>query len=136
MARTEWSPALQIGIVAIDEQHHKLIDLLNEVQRLAAESATSFQEVDDIFNELERYIAAHFRDEEALMVRISYEFLRQHQQEHADFARQFAEHRQGFSHGSTDVQALYEWLLRWFLTHIAGSDSLIAMFITRHAIVV
>jgi hemerythrin len=134
MVRTEWTPALQIGIAEIDEQHHKLIDLLNELQRLATEKTISFQDVDDVFDQLERYIATHFRDEEALMVRISYEFLAQHKQEHADLARQLAQHRKAFSQGALEVQAFYEWLLRWLMKHIAGSDSLIALFLKRQAI--
>jgi len=136
MARTEWSPGLQIGIAAIDEQHHKLLDLLNEVQRLAAEGNSSFEEIDDIFEALEAYIASHFRDEEALMERIGYEFLAQHREEHRDLARQVAENREAYSRGTMNAQDLYEWLLRWLLKHIAGSDSLIPMFVARHGLTV
>lgn len=134
MVRTEWTPALQIGIAEIDEQHHRLVDLLNEVQRLAADSKATFQDVDDVFVQLEHYIASHFRDEEALMARVGYEFLMQHKQEHADLARQLVQHRKAFSQGGLAVQDFYEWLLRWLMKHIAGSDSLIAMFLSRHAI--
>jgi hemerythrin len=134
MVRTEWTPALKIGIAEIDDQHRKLVDLLNEMQQLAADSNTTFQEVDDVFDQLELYIATHFRDEEALMVRIDYEFLVQHKQEHADLARQLVRHRKAFSQGGLKIQDFYEWFLRWFMKHIAGSDSLIAMFMSRNGI--
>jgi hemerythrin len=123
---TEWSSALAIGIPEIDAQHQELLTLLNEVEQQAAQESPCFQAIDDVFDQLEAYIATHFRDEEALMARIGFEFLAEHCAEHRLLARQVTEFRQAFSTGEVGVHFLHEWLIRWLITHIAGSDTLIA----------
>lgn len=134
MAKTEWSTALEIGIPTIDKQHKKLLELLNEVASLASCASVSFHDVDDVFDELERYIAAHFLDEEALMESIDFEFLPEHQKEHHLLTQQVFEHRRAFSNGTMDIQSLYEWMLKWLIKHIAGSDSLIASAMSKNIV--
>lgn len=129
---TEWSSALSIGIPEIDAQHQTLLELLNEVEREASRESASFDVIDDVFERLESYIATHFRDEEALMESIGYEFLAQHRQQHRDLTAQVHEFRRDFSTGQIEVRFLHSWLLRWLVSHIAGSDTLIASSLQKH----
>ena len=132
---TEWTRSLEIGVPVIDAQHRNLLRLLNELGGVVQSDAQGdFHVVDDVFNELELYIRDHFRDEEELMQRIGYEFNEQHRKEHRELSEQVTQYRSLFSGGKIGPREMHEWLLRWLLTHIAGSDTLIADFMRRRGI--
>ena len=60
-----WNENFATGINAIDEQHKRLINLLNIlVSHLAFQSEAP--EVEQVFNELKKYVAQHFATEEKI----------------------------------------------------------------------
>ena len=60
-----WNENFSTGIAVIDEQHRKLIELLNVlVSHLTFQSEAP--EVDKIIKELKDYVAVHFATEEAI----------------------------------------------------------------------
>ena len=65
-----WDQNFVTGLPEVDEQHHALVDLFNELSRSLFLSDASREVVlNDTFDRLVAYTQYHFRDEEALMPR-------------------------------------------------------------------
>jgi hypothetical protein len=68
----DWSHDLSVGVKEIDEQHMKLIDLVNEMHEAITEHRAS-EVTMRILNELIVYTQTHFQTEDALMNILEYE---------------------------------------------------------------
>lgn len=130
MTLLQWTPQLEIDVPEIDEQHCNLVGLLNEMYRIAS-TGEGHDTLGDIFEELELYTLNHFRDEEALMHKLGYEFLVEHQAEHQALAVQVLAHRRAYEEGEGEVTEVLEFLKRWLLTHLAGPDRHIGDFMRQ-----
>ena len=87
MGGIKWSKELELGIPEIDEQHKKLIDLINLFYTEPEES----KKVERFLTELEDYINYHFSYEEAFMEKIGFPELPTHRKAHSMFKKIFAE---------------------------------------------
>ena len=122
MALVEWTPALEIGVAEIDYQHRNLVSMLNALQH-AIETGEAREHLAEILEELDLYVTNHFATEERVMDRIHYEHATQHRAEHQRLAETVQQHRMAFARGEGAANELLEFLIRWLLQHIAGSDS-------------
>ena len=66
MTYFEWKPDYETGIAGIDYEHHRLVQLLNDVHRLIADGAAP-SEISDTLAELHTIAAAHFALEERVL---------------------------------------------------------------------
>ncbi len=117
-----WDPSLSVGIVAIDEDHKKLLTLINNLQTAvyyptcdACERAT--------LKELVDYTKYHFEREEALLTQHNYPEFEAHKREHeAMIARvgQFLDAYEKDREGT--VEKMAGFLKTWLIDHIAGTD--------------
>lgn len=121
MAFVEWNAALEIGVAEIDYQHRNLVSMLNALQH-AIESGEAREHLAEILEELDLYVINHFATEERVMDRIHYEHAPQHRAEHQQLAETVHQHRLAFARGEGSADELQQFLIRWLLQHIAGSD--------------
>lgn len=133
MESFRWNSCFVTGLDTVDEQHHKLVDVINQFGDLLmqAQGATA-DEVERVFGELASYAEFHFSDEEAMMssAQIDARFLEQHRHEHASFLRDLADMHAGMSHGSReDASALLSFLTNWLAYHILGTDQVMARLV-------
>lgn len=133
MTLLEWTPQLEIDLAMIDDQHRNLVGLLNETYRIAITGDTG-QALADVFEELELYTLNHFREEEALMRRLDYEFLAVHQEEHRQLAAQVVAYRDAYESGEGDILGLLEFMKAWLITHLAGADRHIGDFMRQRGL--
>lgn len=128
-----WNSCFVTGLETVDEQHHKLVDVINQFGELLmqAQGATA-DEIERVFGELASYAEFHFSDEEEMMARekIDPRFLEQHRHEHSSFLRDLADMHAGMSHGSReDASALLSFLTNWLAYHILGTDQVMARLV-------
>lgn len=121
----EWNETLETGIQAIDEQHKKLVSLLNELYLLSNNSNKKEKEelYKKFLEELEDYINYHFTFEENFMKEIGYPEFEAHKKVHETFKKTFLEKKQKYLEG--DLNALREILaftLSWIYLHISRTD--------------
>lgn len=115
-----WSPSIEFGIPEIDNQHRALFEL-----------AASFRgQGDDIrvmkaLNILCDYANVHLRDEEELLVKISYPDIEAHRQAHLEFRKMLRDLLQEARHLTLDqVASRVEALINgWFYNHIRHVDT-------------
>lgn len=112
-----------LGIESIDQQHFKLIDIINRLSE-SISSGKSHGDVFSIIQELMQYAEKHFAYEEAYFVKCGYDETVPHEQEH----RMFIEDVQNFRDRSQETDGnlvaveLLGFLEGWLLHHILVSD--------------
>lgn len=77
----EWSESFSVKIPSIDEQHKKLIELVNEFHQ-AIQEKKSDQIIEKTFNELVKFANYHFEYEEHLFQSYGYPDAQAHELEH------------------------------------------------------
>lgn len=130
-----WSSRFVTGLELVDEQHHRLLDLINTFGELCANHATVPREqLGAIDAELAAYAATHFADEERLMSEegLDPRFLAMHQRLHGQFLRDVQHMRAaGFIDSPETARSLLKFLLHWLAFHILGSDMQAARQVER-----
>lgn len=126
-----WNENLDTGIAIIDEQHKKLVSLLN---RLAAALARGNPvETNDIFTELTHYAEFHFETEEAIWLEHFGDdsWLSSHQLSHSSFLPKVIELKNREKNKSQNeiIESIILFLIRWLAFHILDSDKRVALLI-------
>lgn len=128
MEAFRWDPCFLTGLPTVDEQHHYLVNLINQFgQALMRAQGASAEEVDALSQELQRYADYHFQDEEALMVSsgVYASHVAHHRKEHAQFLQSVVQMQpRGSLINHKDAQALLNFLSNWLAYHILGTDVL------------
>ena len=62
----EWNEGLSLGVKAIDNDHKKLLDIINKLT-LAINNDESYKYIESVFDDLEKYALEHFTREEQLL---------------------------------------------------------------------
>ena len=120
-----WDDNFCTGLTTVDQQHRRLVDLLNQV---ATELAYSVDEIDlnALFKELIAYTELHFEAEEAIWQRVfgSDPVVQAHSEEHAGFFERVQQMIAG-SPGQSKAEVAEEvlgFLTQWLIAHVLASD--------------
>lgn len=120
-----------IGVPEIDEEHRTLFELISKTDSALKTGEGSITEALTLLNELKQYAKNHFAHEEAYMEKIQDAELPRQKKEHALFIDKINTY--SFS-DVTDESAkpimldLLEYLSKWLMSHILGSDMMIGYF--------
>ena len=125
-----WSQQFETGLPRVDEQHHRLVDLINEFGSLVTQSAkVPPEEVERVFAELAAYAQFHFSEEESMMVEVGLkpDYIAYHHRQHADFLQDLTRiHTRLRSDDPQDPHRLLRILIHWLAYHILGIDQAMA----------
>ena len=124
-----WNKNFEVGIAQIDEQHRRLIELLN---RLASHLAygTAAPTIDRLIGELQAYVDYHFSAEETIWRKhFSGDlWLERHEASHGDFIaeveRLYANNAQ--KPYAVVVEEIVKFLSHWLTYHILEADKRMA----------
>lgn len=124
-----WNENFDTGIALIDEQHRKLVDLLNLLVRHIAHQSSAVQ-LDAIFDEIKDYVAFHFTSEEGIW-KDYFEgdtWERWHKQSHIDFVAEVGliEARVSDKPKDETLLEIVKTLTHWLARHILDSDKRMA----------
>lgn len=119
--RIVWSQEYELGIVVIDRQHRRIVDLINDLDRLVG-LPDARQGVERVLYDLVDYTESHFDFEEALMERAGYPELDGHHHLHRQFTFHLEALRQRHLAGEDVVEPLLRMLEKWLLNHILEED--------------
>jgi hemerythrin-like metal-binding protein len=120
---TSWRREFDTGIRAIDADHRKLVDMLNEVQE-SVDREDSAGKLRQVVRELADYVKVHFDREEQMLEACAYPKLEQHIELHLDFAQRV----RGLldydfkASGKTQANELTAFLTGWLIDHILQED--------------
>ncbi|HPG24436.1 MAG: hemerythrin family protein [Spirochaetaceae bacterium] len=116
-----WSDAFDVGVDKMNEEHQRLIDLMNRLHDLY-EGDASRSEQKKTFDELAKYTVKHFADEEAYMESIEWPGLVTHRHIHAKLLDDLGTHKAAFDKGGELSSKLFSFLKIWLKAHIQGID--------------
>jgi hemerythrin-like metal-binding protein/PAS domain S-box-containing protein len=119
-----WSDEYNIGYVQVDKQHQRLVSMLNRLDASISEGAETAA-IAGLLSELKSYTEYHFSTEEQLMRdgAGNAEHVRTHLQQHRAFERSLEQMIRVYNEsGSVVAGSLLEFLVRWLMSHILGSD--------------
>jgi len=125
----EWKREYSVNIREIDDQHKKLIDMLNELFE-AMHKGDSKILVRPVLEQMVDYAKSHFATEEKYFEQYDYPEVLAHVSEHKDFIahvnkfiRDYKADKVGLS---LDVMT---FLKQWLASHILGSDKRYSSFL-------
>ena len=117
-----WDDSIQFGIDTIDRQHHRLVDLINNLHG-AMRRRSGKTVMGPILEALAEYTVRHFEEEEQLMAKADFTELAGHKRLHEKLVGQVMEFKNQFESGSTTVTMdLMNFLSDWLVNHIKGVD--------------
>lgn len=122
MAFYEWQDSFSVGSKEMDEQHKKLIAILNHLHD-AMKAGKAAKEIGLIVDEMVDYTKFHFSAEEKLMADKQYIGLGSQKAEHAAFVKKAQEFQNEISSGKLSVSIdVLNFLKDWLTNHILIID--------------
>jgi hemerythrin len=118
----EWDDKYSVGISIIDNEHKKLIGIINKAIVLEQNSC-NLKEITGVLNEMNKYALTHFADEEAYMVQFNYPDYEQHRKEHQGFSIETMAFLDSATEGDCQLACkILEHLKNWLAHHVQGTD--------------
>ncbi|HAF43517.1 MAG TPA: histidine kinase, partial [Gallionellaceae bacterium] len=123
-----WDNKFNTGVAVVDEQHHRLVDLINQLGAISAKQST-LDELGGILTELANYTVYHFKTEEDLMKQLKIDAAHQlaHLKAHKHFTEQVGVAAKilmgGGDVNNQIVVPLLKYLTNWLVQHILGADT-------------
>ena len=118
----EWKDDYSVGIDSIDQQHKKLLNLINQLQT-AVDYSTGEQFEREALDELVDYTKTHFTYEEGLMRDNDYPDFEPHKAQHEKMFEKVREVLAEYEQDQDTAMAnAAEYLKDWLINHINGTD--------------
>lgn len=122
MSCIQWNDSYNIGVKQVDEQHTRLIGIMNTLCD-ALDNGKGNEIIGDIIREMSDYAGSHFRLEEGYFDTFHYEKTEEHKAQHQTFIQKVESLKK-------DVEAKKEGVLldavvflgEWFTNHVLKFD--------------
>ena len=128
---SSWNDSLLIGVTLIDEQHHELVNKLDEFAD-ACGHGEGRAEVGQALKFTVTYIKEHFKDEEELQALYVYPDMAAHKKLHEKFVQDAIDLVQELKTAGPSAELadkVRRTLVGWFLMHIRNEDKKLAAHI-------
>jgi hemerythrin len=134
MALITWNDSLSVNVAEMDQQHKKLVALINELND-AMSVGKGKDVLEKIVNDLATYITVHFRAEEKYFAQFRYPDTFNHRIEHVAFAKKVADFKDGFEAGRLPLSVeVMKFLSDWLRKHIMGTDRKYSQFFNENGL--
>jgi hemerythrin len=122
MALITWNDTLSVNVAEIDQQHQKLIAMINELND-AMKLGKGKDVLGKIVNSLISYTAIHFKTEENYFAQFGYPDTEDHKKEHVAFVQKVIAFKEGFEKKEISLTIeVMGFLSDWLKNHIMGTD--------------
>ena len=117
-----WDESLSVGIDVIDEHHHYLFDLINDLYDVVINKLGA-REVARLIKSLDAYAKVHFRAEEKMMTHYGFEGIKRQQHQHHAFEEKIREFYEELHANPLVAQFdVLSYLRNWLVKHILVED--------------
>ncbi|ACL16435.1 hemerythrin-like metal-binding protein [Methanosphaerula palustris E1-9c] len=118
----DWTDDLSVGVTEIDNQHKRLIELINKLHD-AMKAGQGKQMLETTLQELAAYTVYHFQAEEKYMVEYNYPRYHAHKIEHDAFVKKVTDFQKDFVDNRLGLTLdLMKFLKDWVNNHIKSTD--------------
>ncbi|KJU87567.1 hemerythrin-like metal-binding protein [Candidatus Magnetobacterium bavaricum] len=127
----DWNSKLSVGFSEIDNQHKRLVEIINELYSAMKDGKGSLI-MGKVLGELIAYTKDHFAYEEKLMVQHKYNDNNKHKTEHDKLTKQVLDLQKQFTDGKMVVTVeVMNFLKKWLNDHILDKDKQLATFLNQ-----
>ena len=117
-----WTSRLETSISKIDNQHKKLVQMINQLHKAMRQQRGS-NELSNILNNLAEYTVMHFGTEEKLFEKYQYPGYADHKKIHKELVTTVLAFQADFKNGKATVTVdLMDFLKDWLKNHIVKTD--------------
>lgn len=118
-----------VGIESIDEQHKKLINILNDLHD-AMKEGKGREQINKTLSDLIEYTKTHFAYEEDLMKIHKYGGDISHKKDHSELIKAINQFQKRLNEGSITLTIeVKDFLRNWLLDHIGKRDKELGQFL-------
>lgn len=130
----QWQESYSVGIESLDNDHKKLISLLNQFTT-AYDYAMSEEFEREALNDLVNYTQYHFEREEKLLEDNNYEDLEAHKAQHRKMIEQVIAFQNLYNEkGHESLNEISAYLADWLIKHINGTDKEYSELLTKNGV--
>lgn len=136
MATFTWNKDMAVGVAVIDEQHQRLVELVNEFY-YAFMDGKDKEVLDEVIERCNHYADMHFATEEEYMdaYKDSYPGYAEHLKLHRQFEERVVDGMLRFVRGDEDLSAEFlDFLTDWWFKHINGVDKKFGAFLNSQGV--
>jgi hemerythrin-like metal-binding protein/PAS domain S-box-containing protein len=129
MAIINWNDQLNVGILSVDNQHKRLVEILNQLDEAVA-VGSDHHAIIALVDDLVDYTHYHFEHEEELMRKASHDIhhYATHKAEHEEFiGKVVVEQERVKNDPAAASNELLDFLVEWLSEHILYSDKQMAL---------
>lgn len=118
MELLKWNDSFKLGIEELDEQHEKLIDMLNSFYE-SIQHDDSEREIEKALFTLASFAKYHFHGEEEMMEKHSFPGIRQQKLKNQEVRDKLAGLKEDFEKEGTNVQSeILKYMKSWIQNHV------------------
>jgi len=122
MALVDWNESLSVGVTRFDEDHKKLVEILNSLHD-AMKEGKGKEKLQILVDQMFTYAARHLSAEEKLMIQYKYPDYSAHKKEHDSFVLEVNAYKEQLSSGKILISSkVTQFLKEWLVNHIGSSD--------------
>jgi hemerythrin-like metal-binding protein len=123
MASMIWSESLSVGVKTLDDDHKKLVDMINELVD-GITNKRRLEALTQVLDKLVHYTKLHFAREEDYFARTGYPQAATHIQQHRTLIQQVSQLQARLKAGDTSLLSLdlMKFLRDWLTRHIMEED--------------
>ena len=133
MDHMEWTAAYSVGVEDIDDQHRRLISIINRLLATGAGTSSS-DEILAVLSDLVDYTDYHFRTEDNYMMENEYPLFLTHRKEHLAYLKKMGDFVAALERKEDDLlDDILAYLTDWWETHITKSDMRYARYIQKQS---
>lgn len=134
MGLITWDDSLSVQVTEIDNQHKKLIDIINNLSDAMRERKGN-EVMTKILSDLASYTQTHFKWEERHFQKFNYKDTPAHLKEHEKFVDQIKKYKADFESGKLAMSIeVMNFLSDWLRGHIKGTDQKYTSFFHENGI--
>ncbi len=126
-----WRDELETGVAAVDDDHRRLIDLMNRSFSVMA-SGRGVVDAQSLLDEMADLMESHFAAEEGLMMKSAYPQAAAHQRMHGEMRAHLENLRRSAARDDAPgVQEVLQHLAAYLRSHMMEADLAMAEHVTR-----
>jgi hemerythrin len=130
----EWRDEYSVGIESIDNDHKRLLNLINQLQT-ATHYQTGQQFEQEALDAVVDYTKYHFKREEDLMETHGYPDFEPHKAQHREMIGRVNEMLEDYRHNPQEgLEETVQFLKKWLIGHINGTDQAYSEFLRARGV--
>lgn len=134
MALVNWSDEYSVHVVEIDDQHKKLVGIVNELHDAMIQGKAK-SVLSNVLSELIDYTLYHFSTEEKFFDKYDYPEAAVHIEQHQNLVEQVADLQKKYESGEKVLTIdVMNFLRDWLHDHIIGSDKKFGPFLNSKGV--